>query len=65
MKLIDLTDQFYAPVWIRVAVVVVLAGWGLVELVFAETVWAVISLSLAAICAWRFATIDYRIDADK
>lgn len=65
MKLIDLTESFYAPVWIRFAVVIVLTGWGMVELIFAETMWAVMSLSLAAICTWRFATIDYRTGANK
>ncbi len=65
MKLIDLTDPFYAPVWIRVTVVAVLTVWGILEVVFGHTMWAVMCLSFAAICTWRFATIDYRTDADN
>lgn len=65
MKLIDLTDSFYGPVWIRLAVVMVLTAWGAIEFAMGQHIWAVMCLSLAAICGWRFATIDYRADADK
>lgn len=65
MKLIDLTNPFFAPVWVRVAVVAVLFGWGLFELTTARAMWAVIFLGVGVICTWRFATIDYRADADK
>lgn len=59
MKLIDLTDPFFAPAWRRVVVVIVLTGWGLFELTTARAMWAVIFLGVAAICTWRFCTIDY------
>ena len=64
MNLIELTVPCYAPVWVRVFVVCVLAGWGIVELIVGHTMWAVMCFSFAAICTWRFATIDYRKDAD-
>lgn len=64
MKLIDLTDPFYAPIWIRITVVLVLTFWGVLEIALGNALWAIMCISFAAICAWRFATIDYRNDAD-
>lgn len=64
MKLIDLTDPFFAPVWIRIAVVLTLIGWGLFELTTARAMWAVIFLGVGVICAWRFCTIDYTNSAE-
>ena len=58
-KLIDLADPFFAPAWIRVAVVAVCICWGLFEIWGRSPLWGVVFLGLGAICAWRFATIDY------
>lgn len=58
-KLVDLADPFFAPVWVRVAVVAVLFGWGLFELSMGKAMWAVIFLGMSVICTWRFYTIDY------
>ena len=58
-KLIDLEDPFFAPPWIRVAVVLVSGLWGLFELSQGAVMWAVIFLGVSAVCAWRFTTIDY------
>ena len=58
-KLIDLTDPFFEPVWIRIAVVAVAGLWGLFELSTGATLWGAIFVGIAGICAWRFATIDY------
>lgn len=63
-KLIDLDDAFFAPVWIRVAIVAVTALWGLFELSTGATLWGVVFLGLSVICAWRFLTIDYSSDPD-
>lgn len=59
MKLFDLTDPFFEPVGVRVAVVAVSALWGLFELSSGAVFWSMFFLGLAAICGWRFATIDY------
>jgi hypothetical protein len=58
-KLIDLADPFFAPVWIRGSVVIVTTLWGLYEMWSGATLWGVVFLGISAICAWRFATIDY------
>ncbi|EDZ41070.1 MAG: hypothetical protein P8P65_10925 [Planktotalea sp.] len=58
-KLLDLENPFFAPLWIRIAVVAVMTLWGLFELSQAAYMWSIIFLGFAAICGWRFATIDY------
>ncbi|WP_293449934.1 hypothetical protein [Planktotalea sp.] len=58
-KFLDLENPFFAPLWIRIAVVVVMAVWGTFELSQGAILWAIIFLGFAAICGWRFATIDY------
>jgi hypothetical protein len=63
-KLIDLYHPFFAPVWIRIVVVVVLVAWGLFELSTGAVLWAIIFIGIGAICAWRFATIDYSAFSD-
>jgi len=64
-KFLNLDSPFYKPVWIRVLLVAVLAGWGMFEVSMGAVIWAIIFLGLAGICAWRFATIDYNENADK
>lgn len=58
-KLIDLEHPFFAPLWVRIAVIVVMVAWGLFELYRGAILWAVIFLGFSAVCAWRFAKIDY------
>ena len=64
-KLIDLTDPFFEPVWVRVCVVLVTALWGLYEMSAGATLWGVIFIGISVICAWRFATIDYSADPEE
>lgn len=59
MKLIDLEHPFFAPVWIRVLVVAVCIGWGLFEFASGAVLWGVFFCGIGAICAYRFAVIDY------
>jgi hypothetical protein len=33
--------------------------WGLVELYTSNIIWAVLFLTLASICLWKFYTINY------
>ncbi|MBU2994596.1 hypothetical protein Q4555_05490 [Octadecabacter sp. 1_MG-2023] len=64
-KLIDLYHPFFAPAWIRVAIVIVLAAWGLFELSTGAVLWAIIFIGIGVICAWQFATIDYSAISDE
>ncbi|WP_232823046.1 hypothetical protein [Oceanibium sediminis] len=59
MKLIDLTDPFFRPRWVRAAVVGVAIAWGLFEFATGAPFWGVFFVGLGAVTAWRFATIDY------
>lgn len=53
--MLQLRHPFFNPLWRRVAVVAVTAGWGLVELFWGGAVfWSVVFLGLAAVCAWVF-----------
>ena len=64
-KRVDLEDPFFAPVWIRVAGVLVTTVWGLYEFASGATLWGTIFIGISVICGWRFATIDYSADADQ
>ena len=58
-RFFDFTDAFYRPLWIRLTIVGVCFGWGLVELSGGFVGWAAIFFALGAFAGWRFATIDY------
>ena len=64
MKLIDLTDPFYKPVWVRVLIVVICIGWGVLEALNGSSGWAVLFVGLGVMCSWRFAVIDYSGDPE-
>lgn len=64
-RLINLEDPFFAPLWIRVAVVLVTLLWGGFEIYRGAPLWGIIFLGIGAICGWRFATIDYSAGRDK
>lgn len=59
MKFFDLSDPFYRPPWIRVAVVAVCFGWGLFEFSGGAAFWGTIFLAMGGFAAWQFVTIDY------
>ncbi len=59
MKLLDFDHPFFAPAWVRVAVVVVCAVWAVFEASQGAVLWAIVFGGIAAIAAWRFSTIDY------
>jgi hypothetical protein len=64
-KLIDLEHPFFAPLWVRIAVVVVCVAWGSFEFARGAALWGTLFLGVAAVCAWRFATIDYTAGRDE
>lgn len=47
-KLLDFNDPFYKPLWLRIAIVVVVAGWGVFEFMAGTPFWGVIFMGAAA-----------------
>jgi hypothetical protein len=55
MKIIDESHPFYKPLWRRVALVGVLAGWTAFEVFYAEpSFWIVVAGALFAYTTWIF-----------
>ncbi|MFO1104571.1 MAG: hypothetical protein U1E34_00610 [Amaricoccus sp.] len=62
-KFLGLDHPAFRPLWLRLAVTGASAGWGLVELIWGSSGWAMIFLGLAAYCGWVF-FIDFSPDDD-
>ena len=58
MKLLDTDHPFFRPLWIRVAVVAVAAGWGGFELWTGSPWWGALFLAFAALSAWASSSIS-------
>jgi hypothetical protein len=58
-KLLNLEDPFFAPLWIRTTIVVLLGFWTMIEFFAGAQGWAAFFAALAVFSAWRFAVIDY------
>jgi uncharacterized membrane protein (UPF0136 family) len=55
MKFIDPTHPFYKPLWRRIVLIGVLAGWSALEiLVTREPMWMTIAVALLVISTWVF-----------
>ncbi|MDI7860755.1 hypothetical protein MRS76_02200 [Rhizobiaceae bacterium n13] len=52
MQLIDPNHPFYRPLWVRVAIVAVCAGWTLVEIYAGEPFWAMLVGAVAVYSAY-------------
>jgi hypothetical protein len=65
VKFLDFKDPFYAPLWIRISVVVVCIGWGLLEISNAAYGWAAIFIGLGTYAAWQFKITDYSSDKEE
>lgn len=63
-KLINFADPFFAPVWIRVCLVVVCIGWSFFELSNGSYIWAAGFFVTGLIAAWRFWVNDYSGDPE-
>jgi hypothetical protein len=50
----DRNTAFFRPLWRRVAVVVLLAAWTGVELVYGDHTWALITGAILAYSVWTF-----------
>ena len=60
-KFLDTDHPAFRPLWVRIAIVAVAAGWGLFEIATGSPFWAVIFLALAAYAAWGF-FVDFNPD---
>ena len=50
----DASHPFYRPLWRRVAIVAVTAGWALIEYRKDAPIWALLFAAISAWCAWFF-----------
>jgi len=53
-KFLDTDHPFFRPLWIRILLVAVCAGWGILEFVTGSPFWGVLFLGLGAYAAWGF-----------
>jgi hypothetical protein len=55
MKFIDQSHPFYKPLWRRLAIVAVVAGWAAFEGLYTrEPFWMTIAIGVFAISVWTF-----------
>lgn len=54
MKLLDTNHPFFKPLWIRLLVVAVAAGWSFFEFATGSPFWGVVFLGFAGISVWGF-----------
>ncbi|QHQ35022.1 DUF3329 domain-containing protein [Algicella marina] len=54
MRIFDLSEPFFAPLWRRVVIVAVCIGWGVLELAAASSFWGFVFLVTGIYCAWVF-----------
>lgn len=50
----DLDDDFYRPVWVRIAITLASIGWGLVELANGNIFWATLFIGIGLYVGYRF-----------
>ncbi len=49
----DFDNPIYKP-WVKVLILVVCFGWGIIELSAGNAFWAAIAIGLGAYCVWGF-----------
>ena len=64
MKLLDTDNPFFRPLWLRVAIVLITAAWGVFELYLGEVVWSLIFWAFCALSIYGF-FIDFDPDRPK
>ncbi len=52
--LLDVQVPFFRPLWRRIATVVVVAGWTIMEIVNGNPAWAVLAGGIGAYLIWQF-----------
>ncbi len=53
MHIFDLKQDFFRPLWIRVAVVAVCLGWGVFEFVTGAPFWGIVFAGMGAYALWQ------------
>lgn len=53
-RLKDSEHPFFRPLWRRIALVAVCAGWAVLEYVGGSPTWGMIALAFTAYGAWQF-----------
>lgn len=54
LEFFDVQKPFYKPLWLRVALVGICAGWGLIELLGGQPFWALLFGVLGAYLTHQF-----------
>ena len=54
MKLFDLNDPFFKPLWLRIAIVLVAGAWGIFEFMSGAMFWGTLFVGIAAIAFHGF-----------
>ena len=52
--ILDTRGEFFRPLWIRIAVFVIAAGWSAVEFYTGSPFWGMIAGGFAAVGLWGF-----------
>jgi hypothetical protein len=53
-KFLDTDHPMFRPLWVRIVIVAICAGWGIMEFVTGAPFWGIIFLALGAYAAWGF-----------
>ena len=61
-KFLDTDHPFFRPLWIRILLVAICVGWGVLEFATASPFWGVLFLGLGAYAAWGF---FFDVDPDR
>ena len=54
LKLLDTDDPFFRPLWRRIAIVAVTAGWASFEFINNATGWGLLFSAISLYCIWGF-----------
>ena len=64
MRLFDLNDPIYKPLWIRLAIIVVTGSWGLFEFIGGSLFWGALFSGVCAVAVYSFFIANNPHDSD-
>jgi hypothetical protein len=53
-KFLDTDHPMFRPLWVRILIVAICVGWGIMEFATGAPFWGIIFLALGAYAAWGF-----------
>ena len=58
MSILDLQNEFYRPLWIRVGLLIILFAWAVLEFYAGAPIWGIVfgSIGVAGLWQWFFAS---------